>query len=211
MQKRAYQRFSVGDRFGRLVIISHAADKALCKCDCGTEKLIGKDGMRDGRIVSCGCFHKERTSAANSKHRLCESGAYASWDAMIQRCTNPKTKKYAYYGGRGISVCAQWLSSFEQFHSDMGDRPIGMTIDRRETNGNYEPGNCKWATKSEQALNKRQRFMWVVNGAEYKTIAAASDEFGVCHQTILNWCAGYENNGRFLPPRAGCMRIPMNT
>ncbi len=83
------------------------------------------------------------------------SREYRSWRDMIQRCTNPKNKRWQSYGGRGISVCSRWLESFEAFYADMGPRPEGKTLDRRNVNGNYEPDNCRWATDAEQAQNKR--------------------------------------------------------
>lgn len=85
-----------------------------------------------------------------------KEAAYGSWVSMIERCTNPKNQAYVYYGARGITVCKRWLNSFEAFRADMGPRPFRKTLDRKDNDGNYEPGNCKWATAKEQGANKRK-------------------------------------------------------
>mgnify|MGYP001615220933 CR=1 FL=1 len=98
---------------------------------------------------------------------------YASWRSMINRCTNPKVRGYDRYGGRGITVCERWLDSFENFLEDMGERPVGKTIDRADNSGNYTPDNCKWATRSEQARNMRTNLIVVCNGVSMTAIEAA--------------------------------------
>jgi hypothetical protein len=120
-----------------------------CKCDCGIERSVLAVSLRLGKSTGCGC-QRAKT------HGMSESREYASWRAMIERCTNPHKAHYEYYGGRGIKVCDRWLQSFEAFYADMGPRPEGTTLDRRETDGNYEPGNCRWATRSEQQQNTRR-------------------------------------------------------
>jgi hypothetical protein len=82
---------------------------------------------------------------------------YRTWAGMIYRCTNPKNKSWSYYGGRGISVCDKWADSFDEFYKDMGNKPKGLSIDRINNDGNYEPGNCRWATRKEQVDNQRKR------------------------------------------------------
>jgi hypothetical protein len=91
----------------------------------------------------------------NHRHGHHQSRTYRSWNMMIQRCCNPRVEAYAQYGGRGITVCPAWRSDFAAFLSDMGERPLGTSLDRIDGGGNYEPGNCRWATASEQACNRR--------------------------------------------------------
>lgn len=128
----------------------------LCRCECGIQKVVNHSHLRGGRIVSCG-YHQRRQLATNNLiHGMEGTCEYSTWVGMIQRCHNPRNNSYGYYGGRGIRVCPEWRASFPAFYAYMGRRPgPGYSIDRINVDGNYEPGNCRWATASIQARNKR--------------------------------------------------------
>lgn len=147
-----------GKRFGRLIVLESAHKNKWgnlywrCLCDCGKEKMILGKSLRNGDTLSCGCYCADihRARATHGMARRGEvKGMYQSWANAKHRCSNPNAKAYPRYGGRGIKVCARW-QTFENFKEDMeeGWSP-GMTIDRIDSNGNYEPGNCQWLTLEE--------------------------------------------------------------
>ena len=153
-----------GLKFGRLLVDSEAARNPCgrtrwnCTCACGKRVIVRSCHLKSGHTVSCGCWKIEVEKQIHLTHGKSYSFEYGVWAGMIKRCTKPKEKNYKWYGGRGITVCDRWRSSFMAFYQDMGAAPSRRhSIDRKNVDGNYEPTNCRWATQTEQSRNSRNR------------------------------------------------------
>jgi len=144
-----------GKRFGKLIALDYVGNyKWMCICDCGNRKKIRSDNLIMERIRSCGCLHKECARALQYKHGDYKTKLYGIWAGMKSRCTHVKHKGFKYYGGRGIRVCDEWRGNYSTFKSwaILNGYQNGLTIDRIDNDGNYEPSNCQWLTRLENTI-----------------------------------------------------------
>lgn len=152
-----------GKRFGRLIVIGESEKRSKnrdvfwwCQCDCGELLCIAGKRLRNKNTKSCGCYKKDTDGKNNHKHGQAQTPTYRSWLSMIKRCRDPKNASFKNYGAKGISACKRW-HNFESFLKDMGFRPNGFSLDRIDSSKNYEPNNCRWASKEIQYFNKKSK------------------------------------------------------
>lgn len=175
-----------GRTYGKLTVLSRKMDGVpkyakvwwLCKCECDNECIATSGQLQLGSKFSCGCL------LASIRHGGTKIPEYQIWKAMKDRCTNERNPQYHDYGGRGIKVCDRWLESFPNFLEDMGRRPRGLTLEREDNDGNYEPRNCRWASWTEQRRNTRQNHYLEYQGVKM-TMAELVEKTGIGHMTLL--------------------------
>jgi hypothetical protein len=187
-----------GQVFGRLTVLSHSrrilpSGKSVihwnCVCACGQTLQVSATHIKGGHTKSCGCLNREVARQRHVTHghapRGTPSRTYRSYNSMFQRCYNPKCERYPSYGGRGITVCARWSESFENFLADMGERPAGMAIDRKDNDLGYSKNNCRWATQKQEMRNtSRNRNLMIDN--ETLCVSAWAERSGISAQTLLD-------------------------
>jgi len=180
----------IGARFSRLVVIGEAFKRdgryrVACRCDCGAELVVRCLSLVNKNTSSCGCLQREAVASLNRRHGMSKTPTYVSYLNMVNRCTDPANKKFPDYGGRGIAVCSSWLKSFDNFLADMGERPTNSTLERIETNGDYEPGNCRWASWKDQQNNKRSNRL-LEHAGETMTLQQWADRTGISRGVIFH-------------------------
>ena len=183
-----------GQRYGRLVAIEEASRTPAglmtwrCVCDCGGEVIVRGSSLRSGNTKSCGCHKLAVSATLHMRHGACSGGeeddVYVVWKGMRQRCLNPNNPSWPYYGGRGIKICQQWQDNYRAFARDMGVRPRGYTVERINTNGDYEPDNCIWATRKRQSRNRRDTVRITLCG-EMVALVDACERFGMNNASVM--------------------------
>lgn len=168
----------IAQRLGRWVLVgpektSGPVKLCLARCDCGTEKWVNFQNLKQGKSKSCGCHRVEVSQKINLKHGMSATKTYKIWAGMKRRCTNPNEKFYAHYGGRGIKVDEAWSASFDRFLEDMGECPEGYSIERIDVNGDYTKNNCKWIPESEQPRNTRKTKLTMSDAAQIRALVAS--------------------------------------
>lgn len=177
-----------GQVFDRLTVIGRDSKansewRWLCLCKCGQSKIVRGSCLRNGVTRSCGCYRDEQTRAATSTHGKSNTREYRIWKQAKNRCFSPAVKGYDYYGARGITMCEDWKKDFAAFYRDMGPCPLGLTLERINNDGHYEPGNCKWASRVEQARNTRDA-TFVTHEGETLHLKEWAERTGIQYKTL---------------------------
>lgn len=176
---------AVGQKFSRWTVVAEQKGGWLCRCDCGTERAVKPFDLTSGKSKSCNCLRDEGNRVRHIKHGQSGSPEYTAWLGMRERCTNPNTKQWKDYGGRGIKVCRRW-ETFENFLEDMGEKPSPEhTLDRKNNDGNYTPKNCRWATRAVQNNNRRSKRLVTFNGVT-KSITEWTQSLGLASGALQN-------------------------
>jgi len=202
--------------FGRLTVIGEGEPyfqpngkrrrRARCSCECGGVCEVTAVSLRNGKTKSCGCLSVETVRERSVSHghtaNRSPSAEYGSWCNMLARCYQPTRINYADYGGRGISVCARWRQSFEAFLHDMGPKPSARhSLDRISSNGDYEPENCRWATRKQQARNRRGVHLIRLSTGEVMVVPEAAKKFGINPATLRRRLKdGWRHDDAVVPP-----------
>lgn len=190
--KRPGDRDLVGRLFGKLTVVGLVGSKRghrfwRCRCSCGETVEVRTSSLTSGNTKSCGCLSNR---PGGKGHGLAVGGyppEFNIWRAMIRRCTNPDDRAYQNYGGRGISVCARWLDSFPNFYSDLGSRPDpSLTLDRIDNDGDYEPGNCRWASRKQQNANRRKGLRTLTVKGVTRPLVDWAERIGISRQLLSN-------------------------
>ena len=195
----------IGSKVGRLTVVGVAAPyvqpstgwrsrRWTCVCECGNKTIVNDYYLKKDHTRSCGCYRRDKSTEIRLKHGRSRKGmvckTHQIWKAMHQRCNSPTATHYDRYGGRGIVVCERW-DSYDNFLADMGEQPSkGMSIERIDNDGNYEPENCRWATHTEQMRNTR-RNRYVEYGGRRMALSEAAELAGISYRTVLsrvNFC-----------------------
>lgn len=180
-----------GNRYGKLTVVKRVYKDGerkthwLCKCDCGNETVVSSDNLKNGHTKSCGCLRVETSKVSLTTHGLSKTRLYKIYKGMKERTMKEYNKKYKNYGGRGIKICDEWLNDFKTFYewAISNGYEEGLTIDRIDVNGNYEPSNCRWATIKEQQNNRRNNHNITYNG-ETHTMKQWAEKLGINYKTL---------------------------
>jgi hypothetical protein len=180
-----------GQRFGAWTVLHHSPSDRKgafwwCKCDCGTEKAVLGHSLRSNGSVSCGCLGRELQKAAITTHGMTSAPEFGVWTQIKSRCYNPRNASWQWYGGKGVKVCPQWLNSFEQFYFDMGPRPTPRhQIDRIDSDGDYEPSNCRWVTPTVNIRNRKNAQVFEIEGVVKPAVEWAAI-YGISYTALMS-------------------------